>query len=105
MKMAVLIAACLAALAVPAHAESDAALVQHNNTLDGQCRGGNYGDAATMEACQKRDILTGELFARGYCIGLSATLGKRAGRALDPAWRKGGLPRMRRAPKKRPSSH
>jgi hypothetical protein len=68
MKKVVLVAACLAALAVPAHAESDSALVQHNNMLDGQCRGGNYGDAATMEACQKRDISTGELFARGYCI-------------------------------------
>jgi hypothetical protein len=33
---------------------------------------GNAGAAITatppMEACQKRDISTGELFARGYCI-------------------------------------
>ena len=42
MKKVVLVAACLAALAVPAHAESDSALVQHNNTLDG-----NAGAAIT----------------------------------------------------------
>ena len=68
MKKIVLIAACLASLAVPAHAESNSTLLQRQRALDGQCRGSiDPTGVATQEACDQRQVLTGELYARGYC--------------------------------------
>jgi hypothetical protein len=74
MKTLFLTTAALAALMIgapigKAHAETATALLQMEMSQDGLCRGSNEPESnATKLACDKRAILVGELFAKGYCI-------------------------------------
>ena len=93
MKM-LLLAIALAATIMPALAAADyrtwtsAGLLQLWATLNVECRGGSGDDAATMRACDERNLVDAALFAHGYCyVGNSgATI----------RWEKGPAPRWTR---------
>jgi hypothetical protein len=79
MKM-LLLAIALAATIMPALAAADyrawtsAGLLQLWATLNVECRGGSGDDAATMRACDERNLVDAALFVHGYCfVGVGPT--------------------------------
>jgi hypothetical protein len=45
------------------------ALLATWDTLNGRCRGGSGDDQNTLDACDEREKIAGQLTARGWCYG------------------------------------
>jgi hypothetical protein len=68
-----LLAAALAATITPAFAAENYRTwtgPELLSYLNGECRGGSGDDAATMRACDERNLVDAALFADGYCFSL-----------------------------------
>lgn len=78
----VALAACVEqGTATPGSAQSggDAkAMILRWTELNGRCRGGSGDNPATLQACEDRDALGGQLEAQGFCYGENDEFGFQA---------------------------